>query len=580
MLHHISLRQKVIVMLAVLSGLFLVALDQTIIATALGKIVEEFDSFSSLSWVVTAYLLTSTITVPIAGKLSDIFGRRTLLLTGVALFVLSSFLSGSAQNIEQLIAYRALQGVGGGIIMSNAFSIIGDLFAPRERGRWMGLFGGVFGIASVIGPLLGGFLTEGHQFFSLTTDWRWTFWINVPIGIISFIIIAIYSPSIKQKIKPSIDYLGAILLSLGLSTIVLAADNTDKVFAGFLDATGMSLTLLRTIMLLGAAIFIGLFIWVEKRAKEPIMELKHFQNRNFVLMMTIATLVGAAMLGSILYLTQFNQQVFGADPTESGLMLLPLMAGLVVFSAITGQVVSKTGKYKALLVGGFAVSTIATFALSFLTPESIYWHEAVMMFFVGVGFGVAMPIMNLAVQNEFSQEELGAVTASSQLFRNLGSTIGTAVFGGILTAGITASLGNIEKIPYIEQLTQQPQASQMLDKVDADTALSLNTVDQKEKINAQLNASLSKSIDEQMKAMQIPTEAQPQLKTTFAKQVKTDFEKKQNDFNTQVVNSFSDSLRTIFYGSAMLMFAGLVVSLFVTEKTLKSGKPNETPVIE
>lgn len=579
MLHHISLRQKIIVMLAVLSGLFLVALDQTIIATALGKIVEEFNSFSSLSWVVTAYLLTSTITVPIAGKLSDIFGRRTVLLVGVGLFVLSSFLSGSSQSIEQLIAYRALQGVGGGIIMSNAFAIIGDLFAPRERGRWMGLFGGVFGIASVIGPLLGGFLTEGHQIFSLTTDWRWTFWINVPIGIISFIVIAIYSPSIKRKLKPSIDYLGAIFLSSALSVIVLAADNTDKVFADFLDATGMSLGVLRAIMLASAAIAIGIFVWIEKRAKEPIMELSHFKNRNFVLMMSIATLVGAAMLGSILYLTQFNQQVFGADPTESGLMLLPLMAGLVICSTITGQVVSKTGKYKALLVGGFAISTVATFALSFLVPDSLYWHEAVMMFFVGVGFGVAMPVMNLAVQNEFSQKELGAVTASSQLFRNLGSTIGVAVFGGILTAGITVSLGNVEKIPYIEQLTKQPQAAKMLGNIDADTALNLNTVEQKEKVNTEISKALPTIVNQQVIAMQLPKPAQEQAKQKLSKQIKQDFDKKQSDFNDKIVSSFSDSLRNIFYGSTILMFAGLITSLFVKEKTLRSGKPDETPVV-
>ncbi len=341
MLHHIPLRQKVIVLMAVLSGLFLVALDQTIIATALARIVEDFNSFSSLSWVVTAYLLTSTITVPIAGKLSDLFGRRMVLLTGVAMFALASFLSGASQNIDQLIAARAFQGIGGGIIMSNAFSIIGDLFAPRERGRWMGLFGGVFGIASVVGPLLGGFLTESHNILGLVTDWRWTFWINVPIGILSFIIIAIYCPPIKHAVKPRIDYWGSLFLAITLALVVLAADNTKQVFADFLNSSGMSLVALRVIMLSVAAIMLGIFISIERRVKEPVLRLKYFENRNFTLMMTIATLVGAAMLGSILYLTQFNQQVFGASPSQAGLMLLPLMAGLVLFSAITGQIVSK-----------------------------------------------------------------------------------------------------------------------------------------------------------------------------------------------------------------------------------------------
>ncbi len=553
------------------------ALDQTIIATALGKIVEEFNSFSSLSWVVTIYLLTSTITIPIAGKLSDLFGRRGVLLTGVGIFGVASLLSGGAQNIEQLILYRALQGVGGGIIMSNAFSIIGDLFAPRERGRWMGLFGGVFGIASVIGPLLGGFLTESHQVFSLTTDWRWTFWINVPIGIVSFIIIAMYCPAIKHEKKPKIDYFGALTLSVALSLIVLAADNTEKVFADLLNSTSMTAGVLRTIMLAVAVAAIGLFIWIERRVKEPIIDLKHFQNRNFVLMMMIAVVVGAAMLGSILYLTQFNQQVFGATPTQAGLMILPLMAGLVIFSAITGQIVSRTGRYKKLLVGGFAVSSMAIFALSFLAPSSPYIQEAVTMFFAGVGIGVAMPLMNLAVQNEFSQKELGAVTASSQLFRNLGSTIGTAVFGGILTAGLVTGLGDVEKIPYIQQLKQSPESSEMLNKIDTDTALSLNMAEQKDKVNDVVGKAIPVEINKKFEALNIPDAQKEQLKQEAVIKAEADFQAKQEYFSHKIVHTFSDSLHGIFYGSAVLMLAGFIVAIAVKEKPLRSGKPGEAP---
>lgn len=214
-----------------MSALFLVALDQTIIATALGKIVEEFNSFSSLTWVVTAYLLTTTVTVPIAGKMSDIFGRRRVLLSGVIIFALGSLWSGASGSIEQLILARAFQGIGGGIIMANAFTVAGDLFSPRERGKWQGLIGAVFGLSSVIGPLLGGFLTDPHSFLGLTTNWRWTFWINVPIGIISFFIIAKYLPLIKHDHKPKIDVLGANLLTVALSTLILAVDNTERIFA-------------------------------------------------------------------------------------------------------------------------------------------------------------------------------------------------------------------------------------------------------------------------------------------------------------------------------------------------------------
>ncbi len=579
MLHHIPLRQKVIVLMAVLSGLFLVALDQTIIATALAKIVEDFNSFSSLSWVVTAYLLTSTITVPIAGKLSDLFGRRTVLLTGVAMFALASFLSGSAQDINQLIAARAFQGIGGGIIMSNAFSIIGDLFAPRERGRWMGLFGGVFGIASVIGPLLGGFLTESHHILGLTTDWRWTFWINVPIGVLSFIIIAIYCPSIKHAKKPRIDYWGSLFLAATLALVVLSADNTKQVFADFLNSTGMSLAVLRIIMLSLAAITLGIFINIERRVKEPVLKLKYFENRNFSLMMTIAALVGAAMLGAILYLTQFNQQVFDASPSQAGLMLLPLMAGLVTFSAITGQIVSRTGHYKKLLISGFLVSAIAIFSLAFLTPTSGFLQEGIAMFFAGVGIGVAFPVMNLAVQNEFPQKELGTVTAASQLFRNLGSTLGTAIFGGMLTAGIVANLGNIQKIPYIEQLTKQPQASKQLGKIDADTALNLNTVDQRQKINKAVNKALPKVAAAKLAKTPAPPAVKKQLQTKVVHQAKADFKKKQKNFNHKIIYAMSDSLHSIFYGAAGLMLAGFVVSWFVTEKRLRSSH-DATPGVE
>ena len=218
-------------MFSVMASLFLVALDQTIIATALGKIVEEFNAFSSLSLIVTAYLLTTTVTVPIAGKLSDLFGRRNVLLTGVFIFVLGSLLSGIAGTIDQLVWFRALQGIGGGIITANAFTIVGDLFAPRERGKWQGIMGAVFGLSSVIGPLLGGWLTDGQSLFGITTDWRWTFFINVPIGIAAFAMIAIFSPSFKHVTRPKIDYWGAALLTVVLATTVLAVDNTESIFA-------------------------------------------------------------------------------------------------------------------------------------------------------------------------------------------------------------------------------------------------------------------------------------------------------------------------------------------------------------
>ncbi|MFZ2494894.1 MAG: MFS transporter, partial [Candidatus Saccharimonadales bacterium] len=351
-LHHITHREKVIVMAAVMSSLFLVALDQTIIATALGRIVEEFNSFSSLTWVVTAYMLTTTVTVPLAGKMSDIFGRRKVLLSGVAVFILGSLFSGSSATIEQLIFARAFQGIGGGIIMANAFTVIGDLFSPRERGKWQGLIGAVFGLSSVVGPLLGGYLTDPHAVLGLTTNWRWTFWINVPIGIISFIIVMRHMPHIKHDHKPKIDYMGAAFLAVALSSLIFAVDNTEKVFAGIIE-NGISVTVLKTIFYIVALVAAALFIWAERRAEEPIIPLGFFRNRTFSTMMIVSLLFGAAFLGAILYLTQFNQQVFGADATQSGLMLLPMIVGLAGTATSMGQFVSRTGKYKVPLIGGF-----------------------------------------------------------------------------------------------------------------------------------------------------------------------------------------------------------------------------------
>jgi predicted MFS family arabinose efflux permease len=295
------------------------------------------------------------------------------------------------------------------------------------------MIGAVFGIASIIGPLLGGFLTEAHSFLGLTTDWRWTFFINVPIAIAAFAIIAIFCPPLKHAEKPKVDYLGAGLLAIALATLVLAVDNTDKIFASFLTATGTSLLTLRIAMAAVIIAAIAAFIIVERHSNEPILRLEFFKNRNFLILTAIAAFVGAAMLGSILYLTQFNQQVFGVSPTESGLMLLPMIGGLVVASIAAGQLVSRSGKYKRFMVAGFVVSTIAMASLVTLTPDSSFLHEAIIMVFVGIGIGTAMPLLNIAVQNEFEQKDLGVATSSNQLFRGLGSTIGTAIFGGMLT---------------------------------------------------------------------------------------------------------------------------------------------------
>lgn len=557
--HHLELRSKIIIMLSVMASLFLVALDQTIIATALGTIVEEFNAFDALSWIVTAYLLTTTITVPIAGKLSDIFGRRTMLLIGVAIFGVGSLMSGMAGNVEQLIAWRAFQGIGGGIITANAFTIIGDLFAARERGRWQGLFGAVFGLSSVIGPLLGGWLTDGHTIFGVTTDWRWTFFINVPVGIVTFILIALYCPALKHDKKPVIDYIGAALLTVALGTLVLAVDNTEAIFKDIMNAVGLDIVGLRIIMFSIVAAAVAAFVWVERRAKEPIIPLSFFRNRNFVLIMGIATLFGAAFMGSILYLTQFNQQVFQATPTESGLMLLPMIVGLMITSITSGQIISKTGRYKIFMQGGIVVATLMVFALTFLTPDTPYLYEAIVMTFLGAGLGVVMPVMNLAVQNEFAQSEIGVATSSSQLFRSLGSTIGIAVFGAMLTAGLTAGLTNIQNDTYVQSLKQNPQASQIGNLDDSNTLLNLNMPDTRGKITDSFEQSTAN------------------LPAAQKQQITDEFNREQSQYSDKITQAFSDSLQHIFRISSVLMLGAAVLVFMVKERPLKSASPDQSP---
>jgi EmrB/QacA subfamily drug resistance transporter len=553
MQHHLSLRSKIIIMLSVMASLFLVALDQMIIATSLGKIVEEFNAFSSLGWVMTAYMITLTVTVPIAGKLSDLFGRRLVILFGVGVFVAGSLLGGMSGNIEQLIVFRAIQGIGGGIITANAFSIIGDLFSARERGKWQGLIGAVFGISSVVGPLLGGFLTDSNNIFGLITNWRWTLYINVPIGIIAFIVIAIFCPSLKRDSKPKVDYAGAALLATALATLILAIDNTEVIFANLIASTGISLLGLRaTLFAIVVAAIVG-FIIVERRAKEPILPPYFFKNRNFILVIIMASLFGSAFLGSILYLTQLNQQVFGASPTTSGLMLLPMVAGLSIASVGVGQLISKTGKYKLFMAIGFIMATIAVLFLLALTPSSGYQYEAIVIFFLGLGMGVAMPIISLAVQNEFSQEDLGAATSSSQLFRSLGSTIGVAVFGAMLTAGIASGLGNMSGNQYIQTLSKNPASSMMGDLTDPDTLLRLNTPSIKQKIADMASGAITT----------LPKPVQDQINQQLKAQ--------QDEYALIVVTAFSDSMHKIFIVSACLMGAATILTIALKEKSLKTS---------
>ena len=549
MLHELSIRNKLIVMSAVMSALFLVALDQTIVSTALAAIVKEFNSFSSLGFIVTAYMLTTTVTVPLAGKLSDMYGRKPLLLAGVIIFTIGSLLSGLAPTVEWLIGWRALQGIGGGIITANAFTIVGDLFPPKQRGKWQGLIGAVFGVSSVVGPLLGGWLTDGVSLFGVVSDWRWTFLINVPIGVIATVLIIRYCPQIKHDRTHKPDYLGALLITIALATLVLAVDNTEMIFKGLIES-GVSLALIQGVLLTVSALAALSFVLIERRARQPILPLRFFANRTYCLIMVAASLFGAAFMGAILYLTQFNQQVFGATASQAGLMLLPMVAGIMTSSIAVGRLVAKTGRYKRWIVGGFGVTAASVAALTILQPESPYWYEAVVMALAGLGLGSAMPILTLAVQNEFTQKDLGAATSSVQLFRGLGSTIGAAVFSGVLTASILAHVGDPHQLPYIQSLQRSPAAQQMLSgELSADVLLRLNA--QKETIARAAAQGFER----------LPAPAQAQAKQQFSQQ--------QEEFTNVILHAFADGLHQVFLISAGLMVVAMIAVMPVREKRLR-----------
>lgn len=420
MLANIPHSQKLLVMIGIMLAMLLAALDQTIVATAMPRIVTDLKGLEHLSWVITAYLLASTVVVPIYGKLSDIYGRKPFILVAVVIFLTGSILSGFSQNMFQLIIFRAIQGLGGGAIFANAFAVIGDLFPPAERGKWQGLFGAVFGLSSVIGPSLGGWLTDN-------ISWRWNFFINIPIGILAILVISFLMPKIASDIKDrSVDYLGSICLTIGLVSLLLGF-----VWGG--NQYPWSSLQIISLFVLSAVSFL-VFGLVENKAHEPVLPLDLFKNSIFSVSMLIVFLTGIGMFGGILFVPLFSQMVLGITATSSGTILTPLMLSMVISSVISGQVISRTGHYKWLAVIGLLVVTIALYLLSGMSAQTTSMELLIRMILMGIGLGTSFPVFTLAVQNAFDHSKMGVVTASTQLFRSVGGTVGTAVLGGVFNS--------------------------------------------------------------------------------------------------------------------------------------------------
>ncbi|MCJ8011239.1 MFS transporter [Paenibacillus sp. KQZ6P-2] len=521
----LSQKRKVTIMVAIIAAMFFSAINQTIVSTAMPRIIAILGGMDYYTWVITIYMLSSTIATVLVGKLSDIYGRKPFILAGIVFFIIGAFLSGTSKDIFQLITYRGIQGIGAGIIMASAFTAVGDLFSPRERGKWTGIMMAVFGFSSVLGPTLGGWLVDNLQ-------WKWLFWIFLPLGVVAFVMIMMLFPKVPRKKSEKIDYFGSLFLTMTIVPLLLGFS-----WAGTKYEWG-SWQILS--LFGGAAVFLILFILVERVVKSPVLPLSLFRNDIVTISNVIGFIMNAGMMGALIYLPFFVQGVEGISPTYSGYVTMPMSISMVIVSTIIGRMITKTGKYKRFALAGIPIMIVGMLIMAVMNS---IWLAVVAMIVFGLGLGIGMPVFSLTVQNAVRPDQLGVATASSQLFRNLGGTIGIAVMGTIMSTSLTS---------HMKSAMAAGEGANM-QKLDPELAKQLAPFQNPE--------------------MLLDQPKLHELQETMPKEVQ--------DVLTKMIDMLKDalgaSLTTVFLSGAALVAVALVLTFFLREIPLRtSNKLPET----
>jgi EmrB/QacA subfamily drug resistance transporter len=542
-----------------LLGMLLAALDQTIVSTAMPKIFGELGGAEqNYSWVFTAYLLTSTVAIPIYGKLSDIWGRKWFFMGGIIVFLAGSALSGASQNVTQLILFRALQGVGAGAMMPIAFAIIGDLFPPAERGKWQGLFSGVFGLASIVGPALGGYITDHFS-------WRWIFYINLPLGAIALTVLFLTLPVFRNpQASRKIDYLGTALLIVSITPLLLGfslAGSGPGLYAWD------SAQIIALFSIAGAGILAFIF-WELFGASSPVLDLRLFKNSIFTISILVTIMVGAAMFGTILFIPLFLQNVTGVSATNSGSLLTPLMGGWVVSSIISGQILSRWGRYRVLALVGMVLSAVGMFLMTHIEVSTTQLQVAVYMIIIGFGMGASVALFTIVVQNAFPIQRIGVVTAALTFFRQIAQTVGTAIFGSLLTNQFNNAFPGQLQAAFPKN-TPQTALNQLQQNFS-----NYNLLSAPPDAIKQIHQGIAQQVAGQLAQQHVP----PALIPTQADHLAT---QTLNDLFTALKYALTSGLQTVFWVAFALMVIAFVVCLFLKEIPLrKAASPGMASLAE